>query len=157
MVSYVSAFPETFYFILMYCCLQMKVWENIQNLFGKTYKMRGHQLQNDLIALSPSSFESLQVYFSKFKSLVLHLKQCGIDKKYEHIVLAILSKIGPNYLVFFLTLHATKMTSDKSNLDDAFTGRFLGILHLGARQIGHDGNHQTFQRSIGLMDISRLI
>ena len=86
------------------------VWEKIQNLFGKTYEMRGHQLENNMISLSPISFESLQVYFSKFKSLVLQLKQCGIDKKDEQLVLAILSKLGPNYSVFVSTFHATKLT-----------------------------------------------
>ena len=48
-----------------------EVWEKIQTLFGKIDNMRGHQLENKLISLTPSSFESLQVYFSKFKSLVL--------------------------------------------------------------------------------------
>ena len=43
------------------------IWEKIQDLFGKTYNMRGYQLENELISLSPSSFESLQFYFSKFK------------------------------------------------------------------------------------------
>ena len=57
-----------------------EVWEKLQALFEKTYKMRGYQLENEMIALSPISFKTLQVYFSKFKSLVLQLKQCGIDK-----------------------------------------------------------------------------
>ena len=48
-----------------------EVWEKIEYIFGNTYEMRGHQLNNELISLSPSSFESLQVYFSKFKALVL--------------------------------------------------------------------------------------
>ena len=48
-----------------------EVWLKLENLFGKIDKMRGHQLENELISLRPSSFESLQVYFSKFKSLVL--------------------------------------------------------------------------------------
>ena len=48
-----------------------EVWEKLQTLFGNTYEMRAHQLQNKLISLIPSSFESLQVYFSKFKSLIL--------------------------------------------------------------------------------------
>ena len=61
--------------------------------------------------MSPSSFESLQVYFSKFKALVLQLKQCGIDKKDEKLVLAILLNLGHDYLVFFLTFHATKLTA----------------------------------------------
>ena len=48
-----------------------EVWEKLQDLFWKTNKMRCYQLENDMIALSPSSFKTLQVYFSKFKSLVL--------------------------------------------------------------------------------------
>ena len=70
--------------------------------------MRGHQIKNELISLCPSSFQSLQLYFSKFKALVLQLKQCGI-KKDEKLVLAIFSKLGPDYSVFVLTFHATKL------------------------------------------------
>ena len=51
-----------------------EVWENIVDIFGNIYEMRGHQINNELISLSPSSFESLQLYFSKFKALVLQLK-----------------------------------------------------------------------------------
>ena len=51
-----------------------EVWDNIEYIFGKIYEMRGHQLENELISLSPSRFESLQLYFSKFKALVLQLK-----------------------------------------------------------------------------------
>ena len=64
-----------------------------------------------MISLSPSSFESLKLYFSKFKALVLQLKQCGIEKKEEKIVLSILSKISPDYSVFVSTFHATKLTA----------------------------------------------
>ena len=48
-----------------------EVWENLVDIFGKIYEMRGHQIKNELISLSHSSFESMQLYFSKFKSLVL--------------------------------------------------------------------------------------
>ena len=41
-----------------------EVWENPVEIFGKTYEMRGHQIDNELISLSPNSFESLQLYFS---------------------------------------------------------------------------------------------
>ena len=71
--------------------------------------MREQQIENELISLSPSSFESLELYFSNFKSLVLQLKQCGIEKKEEHLVLVILSKLGPDYSMFVLTFHATKL------------------------------------------------
>ena len=53
----------------------------------------------------------MQIYFSKFKSLVLQLKQCGIDKEDEHLILAILSNLGPNYSVFVSTFHASKLTA----------------------------------------------
>ena len=36
-----------------------EVWENIADIFGKTDEMRGHQIENELISLSPTSFESL--------------------------------------------------------------------------------------------------
>ena len=45
-----------------------EVWENIFELFGKTDEMRGHQIENELISLSPNSFESLQLYFSLVQS-----------------------------------------------------------------------------------------
>ena len=47
-----------------------EVWEKLADIFGKTNEMRGHQIKNELIYLSPNSFESLQLYFSKFKALV---------------------------------------------------------------------------------------
>ena len=47
-----------------------EVWEKIYNLFGKIDEMRGHQIENEMISLSPNNFESLQLYFSKFKALV---------------------------------------------------------------------------------------
>ena len=88
-----------------------EVWENLVDIFGKTYEMRGHQIENELISLSPNSFESLQLYLSKFKELVLQLKQCGLEKKDDQLVLAILSKLGPGYLVFVSTFYATKLTA----------------------------------------------
>ena len=51
-----------------------EVWEKLYEIFGKIDEMRGHQIENELISLSPSRFESLQLYFSKFKALVLQLK-----------------------------------------------------------------------------------
>ena len=55
-----------------------EVWKKLEDIFGNIHEMRGHQIKNELISLSPSSFESLQLYFTKFKALVLQLKQCGI-------------------------------------------------------------------------------
>ena len=88
-----------------------EVWDKIVVIFGKKDEKRGHQIENELISLSPIIFESLQIYFSKFKALVLQLKQHGIEKKEEKLVLTILLKLGPNYSVFVSTFHATKLTA----------------------------------------------
>ena len=87
-----------------------EVWEKIEDIFENTYEMGGHQIENELISLNPSSFESLQLYFTKFKALVLQLKQYGIEKE-EQLVLTILSNLGPNYSVFFSTFYATKLAN----------------------------------------------
>ena len=58
-----------------------EAWENIEYLFGKQYEFRGDILENDLIALQPRSFESIQQIFTKYKSLVLQCKQCGLERK----------------------------------------------------------------------------
>ena len=88
-----------------------EVWEKLVEIFGKTDEMMGHQIENELISLSANSFESLQLYFSKFKALILQLKQCGIEKKEEKLVMAILLKLFPNYSMFFSIFHATKLTA----------------------------------------------
>ena len=36
-----------------------EVWLNLKSLFGNTYEMRGHQLENELITLSPNHFETI--------------------------------------------------------------------------------------------------
>jgi hypothetical protein len=38
-----------------------------------------------------------------------NIKLCGIDKKEYHLILFVLSKLGPEYLVFVSTFHATKL------------------------------------------------
>ena len=88
-----------------------QVWEKLSEIFGKTDEMRGHQIENELISLSPSNFESLQLYFFKFKALVLQLKRCGIENKDDQLILAIISKLGPDYSLFVSTFYATKHTA----------------------------------------------
>ena len=43
-------------------------WEKIEVLFGKQDELRGHMLENELIALHPIRFETIQQFFTKFKS-----------------------------------------------------------------------------------------
>ena len=83
----------------------------IESLFGKTDEMRVHQLENELISLSQSHYKTIQEFFTKFKSLVLRLKQCGIEKKKEHLILSILLKLGPKYFVFVSIFHSSKLTA----------------------------------------------
>ena len=40
---------------------------NLDSLFGKENEMRGHQLRNESISLSPTHFETIQDFFTKFK------------------------------------------------------------------------------------------
>ena len=49
--------------------------------------------------------------FTKFKHIFLLLKQCEVKKEGDHIILAILSKIGVDYLVFVSTFCAGKLTT----------------------------------------------
>ena len=48
-----------------------EVWEKLEFLFGKTDELCGHQLENELIRLSPMQYDTIQDFFTKFKSLVL--------------------------------------------------------------------------------------
>ena len=59
--------------------------------------------------MSPTHFEMMQDFLSNFKSLVLQLKKCGIEKKEEQLILSLISKLGPEYSVFFLTFHSGKL------------------------------------------------
>ena len=61
-------------------------------------------------SLSPAHFDTIQDFFTKFKSLSLHLKQCGIEKKEDKLILSILSKLGPEFSVFVSTFHSDKLT-----------------------------------------------
>ena len=56
------------------------VWGNLASLFDKNDEMMIHHLENDLITLNPSNFESLNAFFTKFKNLIYLLKQCKVEK-----------------------------------------------------------------------------
>ena len=75
-------------------------WEKLDSLFNKQDKLRGYTLENDLVSLHPSSFETIEKLFTKFKTLSLQLKQCGIERKDERNFLSILIKLGSEYFVF---------------------------------------------------------
>ena len=38
----------------------------LESLFGKQYELRGHQLENELISLRQSEFETIEEFITKF-------------------------------------------------------------------------------------------
>ena len=44
-------------------------WDARETLFGKTDKIKGYQINNDLMNLDPKSFNNIQDYISKIKQL----------------------------------------------------------------------------------------
>ena len=48
-----------------------EVWLKLESMFGNKDEIRGHILENELIALQPNNFETIQHFFSKSKSLVM--------------------------------------------------------------------------------------
>ena len=72
--------------------------------------MRVHQLENELISLSPIHFTNLQELFTKFKSILVELNACGVKKEEDQLILSILSKLGPEYSVFVSSFQASKLT-----------------------------------------------
>lgn len=79
---------------------------SLESLFGKQDALRV-QLENELIGLNPNDFDNIQDLFTKLKSLRLQLKQCKI-KEDSQLILSILAKLGPNYLVFVSTFYDTR-------------------------------------------------
>ena len=70
--------------------------------------MRGHMLEVELNTLDPKSFDNIQDFFTKFKSLILSLGECGIDKSTQEkqLILTILAKLGPKYIVYVSNFHS---------------------------------------------------
>ena len=87
-----------------------EVWVKLETLFGKIDELRGHQLENELTSLSPVHFDTIQDLFTKFKSLALQIKQCGIENKEDQLIMSILLKLGPEFSVFVNTFHSGKLT-----------------------------------------------
>ena len=48
-----------------------QVWKQIDNLFGKKHELSVYQLENQLISINPRNFETINVFFTEFKHLVL--------------------------------------------------------------------------------------
>lgn len=55
-------------------------WTAFDTLSGKKDEMQGHILENELNLLDLRSFENILYFYTKFKALLLHHKNYGIDK-----------------------------------------------------------------------------
>ena len=86
----------------------IEAWDKLEELFGKQDELQGRILENELVALHPSSFETVQQFFTKFKYLALQCRQCGIEIKDEKNVLFLLNKLGPEYSVFVSIFHSIR-------------------------------------------------
>ena len=49
-------------------------WEKLKGFFGKQDGLRGHLLENELVALHPNNFETVEQFFTKFKYLALQCR-----------------------------------------------------------------------------------
>ena len=65
------------------------------------------------MSLRPSNFETLNDFFTKFKHIVLLLKQCKVEKEDDQLILTILSKLGADYSVFVSTFRVGKLTTPR--------------------------------------------
>ena len=83
----------------------------MESLYGKHDDLRVYQLENEIMSLQPSNFETLSDFFKNFKHIVLLLKQCKVEKEDDQLILSILSKLEADYLVFVSTFHAGNLTT----------------------------------------------
>ena len=77
-------------------------------MFGKQDELWGHLLENELVALHTSNFETIDQFFTKFKSLALQCRKCGIKRKDEKNVLSIINKLSPECFVFVSIFHSKR-------------------------------------------------
>ena len=88
-----------------------EIWDKLETLYGKHDDLRVYQLENELMSLHPSNFETLNDFFTKFKHIVLLLKQCKVEKEDDQFILTILSKLGADYSIFVSIFRAGKLTT----------------------------------------------
>jgi hypothetical protein len=96
------------WFHVVACKTPNEIWTTLEGLFGKQDEMRSHMFEVELNTLDPKSFDNIQDFFTKFKSLLLNLGECGIDKSIQEkkLILTILDKLGPKYAVYVSNFHS---------------------------------------------------
>ena len=74
-----------------------EIWDKLEALYRKHDDLRVYQLENELMSLQPSNFETLNDFFTKFKHTILLLKHYKVEKEDDQLILAILSKLGADF------------------------------------------------------------
>jgi hypothetical protein len=92
------------------CKTPNDIWTTLEGLFGKQDEMIGHMLEVELNTLDPKRFDNIHDLFTKFKYLILSLGECGIDKSTQEkqLIVTILAKLGPKYVVYVSNFHSDK-------------------------------------------------
>ena len=81
------------------------------------------------------------------KSFIIFLKQCGIEKKEDQLILSILSKLGPEYLFSMYTFHATRLVilnwkmASLSTFFDSLAKEKDKLIHMGNIKISKHKYH----------------
>ena len=125
--KYLNNIDESFGFICIHISIELifpidglktprEVIMNLKYLFGKKYEFQRCILENDLIALHPRIFETIQQFFTKFKFLALQCRQCRIERKDEQHVLSTLNKLGSEYSLFVSIFHSRRASIPNWNI-----------------------------------------
>jgi hypothetical protein len=112
----------------------------------------------DLLTLDPKIFDNIQDFFTKFKDLLLQLKDCRVDKSKEEnqMVLTILFNIGIELSVFISKFHTIRFSSGPTckmpSLEDfieSMTQEQTKLINMGTIKgprahviVVHDGNQK---------------
>jgi hypothetical protein len=85
-----------------------EAWEKLESVFGKHNIIQAHQLENQILTLSPNYFSCIEGYLSKFISLGILCEKCQIKLEEEPCIYIILSKLSSAYFVFVSTFYAMR-------------------------------------------------
>jgi hypothetical protein len=85
-----------------------KAWEKFEFFFCKHNLIQSHQIENQIMNLSPNDFSCIEYYLSMFKTLIILCEECRIKLDNEHCIYIILTTLGSPYSLFVSTFYATR-------------------------------------------------
>ena len=96
------------------------------------------------MSLQSSNFETLNDFFTKFKHIVLLLKQYKVEKEDDQLILPILSKLGDHYSLFISTFRVGNITTHGWNIPslntfiESLTSEHDKLVQMGIIRSSHD-------------------